>query len=115
MAPFTTSVAALALAFAGLTTLALAMARHYGAIWRRSPTAAEAALLRALGALLLLEALLACTLGWGVVVGLVAWFCLLSVAGLGLVLLLPYAPQRVLLLAQAGAPLALLLLLAGGR
>lgn len=86
-------VAAFCLAYAGLGALCLAMGRHQRQVLGRELARWPARMLRLVGWGLVAAAMLACTQGWGVSVGLVAWLGFLSAAGLALVFLLPYLPR----------------------
>ncbi len=92
---------ALALAYAGFVALCLAMDRHHGQVFRHRAVPWQRQALRLVGWLLLAASLPACIAGWGWPVGLVAWFGILSAAGLLLVFLLPYAPRVTAALALA--------------
>jgi len=100
---------AFALAYLGMTGLALAMDRHHRQMFpsRHLPsTRARYAMRFASWGLLGLSAW-ACAHAWGAAVGAVAWFGVLMVAVLLLVWLLPYAPRwagRLALLACCTAP-----------
>jgi len=99
---------ALALAYAGLAALCLAMERHHGQVFaRRGPAPGRQRALRLLGWLLLALSPLPAIALRGAGEGTVLWCGLLTAALLPLALLLAYAPRLV-------APMALLLgLLAG--
>ncbi len=103
---------ALALAYTGFTCLCLAMERHYRQVWAGVPSASRQNSLRGTGWLCLVLSLLPCFSVWGAAIGTVAWFGLLSLAGLGLGFLLPYAPRTAASLAVVSpilVPLALFL------
>ncbi len=93
------------LAYAGLTTLAFAMARHHRTVFRRDLPPRDRRLLRTLGWLLLALSVTAAFRAHGVEIGTVAWFALVAGTGFALTLLLAYAPRFW------PAPLAALLLL----
>lgn len=81
------------LAYAGLAGLCLAMHRYQRQVWCRGVGSAASVGLRLAGWLCLTLSLATCTAVWGGVIGPVAWFGVLSAAGLALVCLLPYAPR----------------------
>ncbi len=98
------------LMYAGLTALSLAMDRHHRQVWLRAPDSKTVLVLRVTGICLLAISLLASVRAAGQALGLVAWFGVLPLAGVLLVLLLPYAPRTAGVLALI-APLAALLLI----
>lgn len=96
------TLGALALSYAGMASLALAMDRHHQQ-WRgRDAPFALRRTLRTAGALFLAMALLPCIDLWGTGAGIVAWLGLLTAGALLLALLLPYGAR----LAAALAPVA---------
>lgn len=101
----------LALSFSAMGLLCLAMPRNHEQVFRRKPSSRLALLLRASGWVLLAGALIPAIIALGVSVGLALWVSLLSVAALGLGLLLTYQP-RLMLPALVAAPLIGLCLLA---
>lgn len=101
-------VCGLTLAYAGMVALCLGVERHYKQIWQRVPTPARRKALRLGGWLALGASLLVCAQAWGWAMGPVAWLGLLSLAGLGLVLLLPYWPRFATWLATLGTSASLL-------
>jgi hypothetical protein len=103
-------VCALALAYAGMAGLCLAMERHHKQVWRRHAAPAAARRLRYGGALLLALALWPCLAGWGASVGPLLWLGVLSAGALPLALLLPYAPRLVPRSAALALAVALLAL-----
>lgn len=103
-------VPAALLAFAGLTAVCLAMNRHHRQVWHRPATAQRAWLLRSAGTCLLAASLLASTAAAGVPRGIVAWFGILPLAALALIVLLPFSPRTAGVLALL-APFSALLLL----
>lgn len=103
--------AALALAYAGMAALSLAMARHHQQLLRREASPVRRRCLRALGALALLLALLPCVVAWGASVGVVVWLGFLSMGALLLALMLSYAPRLALWSTLAAAPALLVLAL----
>lgn len=93
--------------YAALLALCLAMDRHHAQVLHGKPQRSRRQLLRLAGWALLAAALWLCSLAWGWAIGPVAWFGLLSMAALGLVFLLPYAPRFAAWLALVGPALAL--------
>lgn len=104
-------VLAFSLTYTAMTALCLAMSRHYRQVWSRPPKAGLSAGLRLGGGTGLLLALAACIEGKGWAIGSMIWFGDVSVAGLALVFMLPYAPRVATGLALVGPMLPLLLLL----
>ncbi|WP_051231863.1 DUF3325 domain-containing protein [Stutzerimonas azotifigens] len=96
----------LALAYAGMLGLCLGMDRHWKQLGSARLSPRWQRLCRPLGALLLVLAGYAASFVWPGGMALVAWFGLISLAGLALLLLLPYAPRLVLGLPLAGGLLA---------
>lgn len=102
----------LLLAYAGMLGFCLGMERHWKQLigerlpgdWRHAG--------KPLGALLLALALHAVTGVWPTGMALVGWFGLISLAGLALLLLLPYAPRLALWLPLSGGLLCGVLFLA---
>lgn len=80
-------------AYAGMLGLCQGLERHYKQLWRRSCPEALRRALRGAGWAALIVSLLLCTQAWGWAMGPVAWFALVSLAGFGLVMLLPYWPR----------------------
>jgi hypothetical protein len=103
-------VCALALAYAGMAGLCLAMDRHHNQVWRRDAAPAMARRLRGGGALLLALALWPCLAGWGASVGALLWLGALSAGALALPPLLAYAPRLVPRSAALAVAVALLAL-----
>lgn len=91
---------AIALAYAGFAALCLAMERHHGEVFgtRRIPPRRRA-VLRPAGWALLAASFPVCIAGWGWTLGPVAWCGALTAAALPIVLLLPYRPRAVAVLA----------------
>lgn len=87
---------ALLAAGAGLMALCLAMPRHRRQLRLAPPRRAAQQRLRWTGAAAIVLSLLFCSLAWGWSIGPVAWLGLLTLAGLGLVFLLPVVEQRSL-------------------
>ncbi|MFK0312538.1 DUF3325 domain-containing protein [Pseudomonas sp. NPDC090233] len=80
-------------AYAGMLGLCQGLERHYKQVWKKAcPTLLRRAL-RAGGWLSLAFSLLLCAQAWGWAMGPVAWFAVMSLAGLVLVMLLPYWPR----------------------
>lgn len=107
------SVAA-GLAHGGMAALCLGLPRHFRQVWQREPTPMLRRGLRAAGWCLLALALPASAAFWGWAMGPVAWFGLVSLAGLGTALLLPYRPRLAVWLPLGGWPLVVLLGFAQG-
>ena len=103
-------LAAALLSYAGLAALCLAMERHHRQLWHRAPTLQTAIVLRVLGIALLTLSLFVCVRALGGPRGVTAWFGILSIAGLGLVMLLPFAPRTVGTIALLAPMLAFLVL-----
>ncbi|BAN50196.1 DUF3325 domain-containing protein [Metapseudomonas resinovorans] len=101
-------LAGLWLAYVGMLALCLGMERHFKQVWQRSPRPALRHGLRAGGWLALVLSLLASVAAWGWAMGPVGWFGLISLAGFGLVLLLPYRPRLAAGLPLFAMPLMLL-------
>lgn len=80
-------------AYAGMVALCLGLERHYKQVWGTPSTRVQRLVLRALGWAGLLVSLLLCAAGWGWAMGPVGWFGVISLAGLLLVGVLPYAPR----------------------
>lgn len=101
---------AVALCYAGMAGLCLAMDRHHAQVWRTKAPSRQR-LLRLAGWALLALAVWPCVEVWGSAVGPVVWFGMLSVGAFVLVLLLPYRPRLAAILAalSGGAALATLL------
>lgn len=86
---------ALALSFAGFSSLALAMERHADEILPKPLRAPWPRLAQAGGSLLLLAALAVCIAAAGASVGVALWTGAMGFAAIALGLLLTYAPRRV--------------------
>lgn len=103
------SAVALALSYAGMAGLSLAMDRHYEqATGQGEAPPARRRALRVAGSLLLVLALWACTGAWGATVGFTAWWGFLTAGGVLVAWLMAYRPRRAV--ASAGAALAVGLL-----
>ncbi len=88
------AVLALLAAAAGLMAFCLAMPRHRRQLRLVSSRPAVQTSLRWAGAIAISLSLLLCGLAWGWSIGPVAWLGLLTLAGLGLVFLLPLLEKR---------------------
>lgn len=105
------SFAALALCFAGMASLSLAMDRHHEQVTGRpSPSPRQRLACRAVGAGLLALALWPCIAAWGGSIGVVGWCGFLSVGALAVAWLLPYAPRFAVAAAAVTGAAALLVL-----
>ena len=80
-------------AYAGMLALCQGLERHYKQFWNRTCPPAVRRVLRAAGWLALVLSLVLCAQAWGWAMGPVAWFAVMSLAGLVLVMLLPYWPR----------------------
>lgn len=105
--------AGMLLAYTGMLGLCLGLERHYRQVWQRAPSLWLRRTLRAAGWLALGLAFPACVQAWGVAMGPVGWFGLVSLTGFVLVLLLPHAPHLAVWLPAAGGVLWVLPLGAG--
>lgn len=95
--------------YTGMLALCLGMERH----WKQLAAGAPASwrrLCRPLGLLLLVVALLLSAQIWPASMALVGWLGMLSLDGLTLLLLLPYAPRLVFWVPLLGIVLAPLLI-----
>ena len=91
------SLAAWALAWAGMAALAFAMERHYEQLTgNMTQPRLHRYGLRAAGALLLAASLFMCLVGWGTSVGVVAWLGWLSLGALSSALLVSLWPRRAM-------------------
>ncbi|MHC8316103.1 DUF3325 domain-containing protein [Pseudomonas sp. LB3P31] len=90
---------ALLLCYSGFTALCLSMDRHHANLLGHKPTVRRRQILKLAGWLLLAASpwTLVARMGWGL--GLVEWSAVLMLSALTLVLLLPYRPRLVLVLA----------------
>ncbi|WP_149536610.1 DUF3325 domain-containing protein [Siccirubricoccus phaeus] len=93
------AVLALGLAYPGFLLLSLAMDRHHRELLGGAPPRPRRLALRLTGAALLGLSTLPCFALWGWSIGPVAWCGVLTVAALGLVALLAFAPRAAVLLA----------------
>lgn len=97
-------IAGLLLAYSGMLALCMGLERHYKQVWLRVPASTLRRGLRVAGWLLLAASFAASVQAWGWAMGPVGWFGLISLAGLALVLLLPYAPRLSVVLAGISWP-----------
>lgn len=100
----TTVTIAFLLAYSGMLGLCLGLERHFKQLWRRAPAVLVRRTLRVAGWCCLAGSVVVSAHAWGWAMGSVAAFGLVSLAGLVLVLLLPYAERWVLLLAAVAWP-----------
>lgn len=104
------ALAAVTLAYAGMTGLSLAMPRHYEQVTgRRVLPPSRRYTFRILGWLLLILAAVSCIQAWGAAVGTVIWFGFLTVGGLLIILLLPWLPRLATLIAAGTALVGMLI------
>ncbi len=103
-----TVMASLWLAYGGMLGLCLGMERHFKQVWQRTPGLMLLRVLRSAGWLGLGLSLVGSVIAWGWAMGPVGWFGLISVAGVGVVLLLPYQPRLAAWLSLASAPVVVL-------
>ncbi|MBP5858368.1 DUF3325 domain-containing protein [Marivibrio halodurans] len=96
---------ALAVSYIGMLVLCLAMDRHGRDVLGRVPGRGGRLAARLLGSALLAGALVLCFDRWGHAIGTTAWLGLVTVAGLVLILLLPFSVRA----AGTGARMACLL------
>lgn len=106
-------VLAFSLAYAGFLALCLSMSRHYRDVFHRSLPDRTARMLRGGGWILLAASLAASVAHSGGPVGTVLWIALLTAGAALVVLLLTYAPRRVLALAAGMLPLSLIAAMSG--
>jgi hypothetical protein len=99
---------AVALTYAGMAALALAIDRHHRQAFGAdaAPTARNA--LRGAGSLLLALAVTPCVHLWGPGAGVVAWTGMLTTGALLSTLLLPYWPRKLVPSATGAAALGLI-------
>ncbi len=86
-------IGALLCAYAGMAGLCQGLERHYKQVWGRACPPMLRLLLRWGGWAGLLASLLLCAQAWGWAMGPVAWFGVISLAAVLLVMLLPYWPR----------------------
>ena len=92
---------ALLFAYAGMLALCQRLDRHYRQVWGKPVSRWQRLGLRAVGWLGLAISFGLCLAEWGTAMGPVAWFGVMSLAGFGLVMLLPYAPRLAVYLGGA--------------
>ncbi|WDY59645.1 DUF3325 domain-containing protein [Pseudomonas sp. PSKL.D1] len=88
-------------AYAGMLGLCQGLERHYKQVWNTACPVPLRRLLRGAGWLALAISLWLCAQAWGWAMGPVAWFGAMSLAGLLLVVVLPYWPRLAVGLAVA--------------
>lgn len=98
---------ALALCYAGMTGLALALDRHHRQVYACDAPPRRRMRLRVAGALMLALGMLPCVVLWGPGAGLVAWVGMLTIGALLPAMLLPYWPRMVTPFAAATGTLAI--------
>lgn len=96
--------AGLLLVYGAMSALCQGMPRHYKSVWKREPQTMARRMLRASGWLLLVCGFMACVSSWGWAMGPIGWLGQVSMAGLLLVMSLPYKPRLALLLPLISAP-----------
>lgn len=87
----------LGLSYAGMAALCLAMNRHHRQVTDRLPGPRRQLLLRLSGSMTLVLAMVLCIDAWGVSIGIVAWFGMLTLGTLPLVIGLPLAARGCML------------------
>lgn len=92
----------LTLAYLGMLGLCLGMERHWKQLASPRLPAFARTLCRVLGALALALTVFCTTFVWPVGMAWVAWFGMISLTGLALLMLLPYAPRLALWLPLGG-------------
>lgn len=101
-------VLAFALSYAGFAALCLSLSRHHREVFDTTPNERRTPLLRGLGGSALALAFGAAIAADGWQVGVVLWIAVLTAAALSTVLMLSYAPKRLVALASGLLPLGLL-------
>ena len=96
--------AALAFAYIGMLTLCQGLERHYKPVWGKPPAARLRRVLRVAGWLSLGLSFWFCGLAWGWAMGPVGWFCMISLSGFSLLMLLPYRPRLAVWLPMGFVP-----------
>ena len=104
---------ALVLAYTGFGGLCFAMQKHHRQLWGRDAAPALRVGLRITGWICLVSSFWACVVAWGEAVGAVAWFGVLSVAGIVLACLLPYAARTAAMIALASPVLMAMAIVLG--
>ncbi|OLS64650.1 DUF3325 domain-containing protein [Pseudomonas putida] len=92
----------LLLAYSGMLGLCLGLERHYKQVWQRVPGPWVRRGLRLGGWLALAASFAASVACWGWAMGPIGWLGLLSLAGLGWVMVLPYRAKGAVVLALVG-------------
>jgi hypothetical protein len=82
------------LAWVGMSSLCAGLERHFKQLWQRAPSVLTLRTLRAAGWMALAASLATSVAAWGWAMGPVGWFGLVSMAGLAISLLLPYAVRQ---------------------
>jgi hypothetical protein len=99
---------AIALTYAGMAALALAIDRHHRQAFGADAAPTTRATLRIAGSLLLALAIAPCVHLWGFGAGMVAWTGMLTTGALLAALLLPYWPRKLAPSATGAAALGLI-------
>lgn len=86
-------IGAVVVAYVGMLALCLGLERHYKQVWGRAPARVLRVGLRVTGWLALALSFALCGAAWGWAMGPVAWFGVISLAGFGVAMLLPYWPR----------------------
>lgn len=94
-------IGGLLFAYSGMLALCQGLERHYKQVWGKPCTVWQRRLLRAAGWAGLAASLGLCVVAWGWAMGPVGWFGAISLAGLLLVMLLPYLPRVAVWLGAA--------------
>lgn len=94
-------VGAVLFSYAAMLMLCLGLERHFKQVWGSAPAPRLRVGLRLAGWGALLVSLGLCAQAWGWAMGPVAFFGVLSLAGFGVLLILPYAPRLAVWLAGA--------------
>ena len=97
----------MALSLCGFSALSMITERHHGQVFADKGGPFKRQLLRLLGWLLLVGAVIPGVIELGPSVGIALWAAVLSVAAGGLVILLTYRPRLIVPLAVAGPSMAL--------
>ncbi|MBC3434534.1 DUF3325 domain-containing protein [Pseudomonas sp. BW16M2] len=100
-------------AYSGMIALCLGLERHYKQVWGLPPSLSLRRALRGSGWLALAASFAASVAAWGWAMGPIGGLGLVSLAGLALVLVLPYQPRLAIGTAVAGWPVLALATLAG--
>lgn len=90
------------LASSGMLSLCLGLERHYKQLLLRTPAKVVLRPLRVFGWLALAASFAASVSAWGWAMGPVGWFGLISLAGLALVMLSPYAMKLLITVTGIG-------------